>query len=67
MVLAPGVLCPVVDNTNQKVKEGGRGSQNWREEQEQKQNRGSLEVQEEELGQLADPKSTQVKIEPPKA
>lgn len=64
--IAPEVLFPVVEGTNQKVMNGSRGKQNQREEQ-QKRSRGSLVVQEEELGQLADQKSTQVKIEPPKA
>lgn len=67
MILAPEVLCPRRTSTNRKVREGNHGRQNPKEVSREKQNRGSLEVQEEELGQLADQKSTQVKIEPPKA
>lgn len=31
--IAPEILCPVVDGTNQKVMNGSRGKQNQREEQ----------------------------------
>ncbi|MBK8225239.1 MAG: hypothetical protein IPK73_29860 [Candidatus Obscuribacter sp.] len=67
VILAPEVLFPVVDITNRKVMDGRWGNQNPKEVRGEKQFRGSLEVQEEELGQLADPKSSRVKIKPPKA
>lgn len=56
MILAPEVLCPRRTSTNRKVREGNRGKQNPKEVRGEKQNRGSLEVQEEELGELADHK-----------